>query len=577
MSQRLLQRLLLPLSLLLLLVAGHLSAFWAGDVTGHFGYMTSRLIQMGRGHWWVEPGPMMDSGINLVSPLYSWFYAPVLLAENPIIGLWFFYLLLELLSLSAFLFFALRFRLMAPALAWTAALLLCLEPLTKMVKTENLTVAVHLTTPMFVLFLAGLSPGRSVAMMGAGLLLGMAAQIHISALFCAPVLLLAVVRWSPRSRASFLSLAAGFALVLPISLLSITWGGVSTEAALQGSGMELWPLLQRLGREAPGPLTLAGAVITALVLVRNATARGGAPDVLTGHSRAGRLALGWSVSVFVLLTLALELAGSAGPAAPRYLALRPAGALLGAVALTWFAARLHELAGSRLRLAPLTAVSLLALGLLGHGAWAANTAWDEWAKARAVQKELPLGLACTFPRNNREGRYMDLMYRALTEAGVATVSGEITAVVGHEQRGTTDLVSWARRNLPARTGDPKLGQHLLVTWPIPGLQNKGELLVIPGVKPLPDGSMPHPGLLQIPLPPTSRQRRLLLLLTIAGQKEPITLAGANLNQCPTELHGEPTLLVTALLEPNNGNTLRLHLGGLTGKVKHWQILALPHI
>lgn len=534
-----LPRLLLLLAVPLLLILGHLSAFWGGDVTGHFSYLAERLIQMSQGDWWVAPGPVMDSGVNLVSPLYAWLYAPVLLADNPIDGLWVFYLALELLSVGGFLFCCLRWRLLTPALAWTVALLLCVEPMTKTVKTENLTVAVHLATPMFALFLAGLGKAGRGAMAAAGVLLGMAAQIHISAIFTGPALAMAVWRSAARPVRALIALSVGFALVLPISLLSLTFGEASPAGA-GGVDLALGSLLERLWREAPGPLTLAGALVVVVALARKQAPPWGV---------AGKLALGWSVSVFLLLTLALEVSGSDGPAAPRYLAMRPAGPVLGGIALVWIGGLAQRLLGER-KLPELVGVYLLALGLLGHGAWRAHGSWADWQRQLKVMSESPGGVGCHFTRNPREGRSMKLMYSALRHAGVADLPGRITAVEGHERRITTALVAWARRGRePAGEG------ARLAVAPKPGGQG---VRLIHGVTPA--------GMLL--------GGRLLVMYTVRGQRGKVSLSTMteSLNQCPTRIEDEPGLLVTATVRHTPGHILELL--GLEGEVVNRQVFEL---
>ena len=140
---------------------------------------------------------------------------------------------------------------------------------------------------------------------------------------------------------------------------------------------------------------------------------------------------------------------------------------------------------------------------------------------------------------------MGRMYEALLGAGIQKIPGTITAVEGHERRITAALVAWARRHREPSSE----GKRLLVGPSLSG----GEVMLIPGVEPV---SLPTEG-------------RLLVLATIRNQRRELSMEPRPLAmvQCPTEIEGEPSLLITATVE--QARTIKFR--GLTGKVVSWQV------
>lgn len=535
--------------LVALLLARQVQTYYQGDFLGHLSELSGDLGDLARGRFFV-PGPdLFDTGIRVGGPLYAWLHLPLRLVSDPILGLHVYYLLIEAAALWLWLFWG--GRLMPSLLCRASAVLIALDPVPTLHRCENLTLAMFLAMPLFLVLLAWLrreqaanSPGieadsgkaepgagsgasrqgsldpRSFGLLvGAGVLFGAALLVHASALFYLPGLVLFVLVGArrPRRWLRVLGLGAGVALIGTTALPSLSWPEAHTASEGLRLSFDLGCMLQRLVRSFPMPLPLLGLGLVAGLRLRR-------QPVLPALG----LAWLWVAFAHVLLSLALCAAGAVpGHDGHRFGVLSPSSAVLGGAALVWLLERPAALARGRYlawlhpgRLFMVFVVAaLLATGVLAL------------AQRRSFLRDMDtLSEAqhlCAQARGRTESRHLRRLVALLRQGGLTEGPEVRVQMVGPLRDQTDPLVLWLRgfRGLeqPESGKGPRHVQVLLAPS-MPGLQTvegarvvRGAV-VIHGVTPLLLRPLPEPrGRLEAWLPARAGARGSLLLLGVKAR------------------------------------------------------------
>lgn len=523
---------LLYLALVIVLAGRHLAIFYNNADFAHFDLLVKGLKALADRFFWVPSPELWETRFSLGGPLYYFVHYPATLLPNPVIGLHLYYAALELIGITAYLVIALRRRLMPPAVAWTAAFLLALATDAKLVVCENMSIAVFFAAPLYAALLAGLGQRRpwraTLALLPAGLLLGLTLAAHSTAAFLLPGVGLALLHRRNLLLTRLAALAAGVALVFVPSLGAIPpgeQGQLSEELArllaLFDPGKFLYLLVYHLPRQA---LPLAAALWLLAGRLRGADP---APE-LSGAAR--RLSLGWLLGGYLLFSAALVYLGINADES-RYALLNPAGAHLGALLLVHLAHRLAARGprlGRLLRPAPL-ALLLVAL-VSAHSAFEFVRSRRDFqrhlARARTLQRA---DARCTFPfwQDQTASRYMLWIQSLLERHGVPPIREKNIVVDGPWGRKVGALIDWMRLSgqIPAAAPGNRDEHHLLLLPPLagfdaarlPGAIDYGPLTLVPNCSSLEVRSTADPRRFFARLPAAPRAGRRLLAASLVGE------------------------------------------------------------
>ena len=333
---------LLGLLLVLLMAARHLQLFYAdGDIV-HFASLEHWLESFLAGQWLMPGPPLWKTGLS-ISPLYYWLHLPVIGADNPVVGLHVHYFLLEVVAIGFWIGWGTRTG-VDRELLWTSALLLALYFEPKGWVCENTVIATMVTAPLFVTTWVALQRDSARAMILPGILLGVCLQLHLSAFFLVPPVVLASLLGRPLrwKRTAVLCGCAAGAMVpgATATLLSPpgTWAiDVGMVPAVSVGGLPHSLLLSFLDPAAGLGLLLAVGIVV----------RRSEDGMKTAHARLAAL---WLALGYVVLGAAVfhmtdrmhdpvpTLSWLVEPGGRRYGILNPARAVLSAGVLVWLLA-----------------------------------------------------------------------------------------------------------------------------------------------------------------------------------------------------------------------------------------------
>ena len=287
------------------------------------------LRALDRGELWSIRGQQLgDTPLQVGGLLYTVMMLPARLVDNPVLGIFLWHCVMELLAIGVWIVLGLRSG-VRRELVLGAALFLALYAEPKLEPLENHTVMCFVAIALFAVLLTALRSSRLWPMVLAGVLLGLAVHLHQSSVALGPAELVAVLAWPEHRWRRLLALTAGGTAVLLLALpgLHIIEPG------------ELHP-----SRKKWADIPLVLVYIHHLgVMFRYLLATVGFSVLLVGFvERRWRGSLTWlSLSWFLLAGLAAsgmllffgEVAGER--IEMRYAVLNPARAVLAALGLVW--------------------------------------------------------------------------------------------------------------------------------------------------------------------------------------------------------------------------------------------------
>lgn len=170
----------------------HLELFFSlPKQMSHFhNFLIPAFKKIDKGRWFIKGPEFGNTGFFFGGGLYYWLHLPARLLSNPVYALHGYYCLLECLALLLWLRLSRRGPLQREEV-WIAAALVGLYPESKMMITENTSVAIYFSTVLFGVVLWAQGTRRARAMLLAGVCTGLTMHIH----FMAVVLVGPIALW----------------------------------------------------------------------------------------------------------------------------------------------------------------------------------------------------------------------------------------------------------------------------------------------------------------------------------------------------------------------------------------------
>ncbi len=320
---------LLLLIYLALFLVRHLEIFFGWAVLPHFEEIVSAFKKMDQGSLFF-PGPdLWKTGLRAGGSIYYWLHYPARLIQNPVLAMHLYYAALELAGIALFLLLGPRAGLSRDNVL-AGGLFLVSFFSSKQVICENVTVAGYLSVLLFVILLWAARSAALLPCLLTGALLSALIQIHMTALFIIPVLLLALFMIPERRPSRALAVLAGFALVVAMNLpgmeqpeqrdLTFTWQVLFQQFSLQNFAGRLQSVFE-------SPLCLLGLILIAAAMIRPRR-----PAALPASAPL-KLTLAWWLTIYLQLCLALSYMGGFYHLEHRLALLNPARAVLAGAAL----------------------------------------------------------------------------------------------------------------------------------------------------------------------------------------------------------------------------------------------------
>ena len=497
--------------LMVLLALRHLAIFYSVAEFPHFPQVMDALAQIDTGDPWVAGTAVWETRLQLGGPLYYWFYLPVRVFDDPVVGIHLYFFFIEAVVICAWLLWGPRVGL-TRELTWCGALLLTASFTAKYIVCENMTVAVYLSVLLFLSTLWSVKRDRWGAAALTGLLLGAAVQVHVSTLCLALPVVAVLLSERQRRWQRLAALCAGWAAVLLIS----AWGVRApdeqhTSYALQQltTRYSLGNLVSRLALSGAWPLALLGLGL------------GGYTWYKDGARSAGlRLAVLWLVIPYVLLSAALAYMGGYQPHESRYAMLNPARAVLAGMALLWLFNKLNPTLQRWFdrKVEILDVLISTALLLVLVTAVDARRQWELFEQAAAA----PAGQTCNcdFWRYRDLSRHFHRFERVVRQRGLPeALAGRPVKASTPNREETEALLYWMRGQ--RGTGEPL---HMVVAPKLRGLdlsrikgaKDYGDFFFAPGCLPAKVAARAGKGRYDVTLHPRTRPDSLVLV-TLQGR------------------------------------------------------------
>ena len=591
MDRRRVQQLVLFVLIVVLLALRHLAIFYSVAEFPHFPQLVNAFKHLDSLDPWVQGSAVWETRLQLGGPLFYWLNYPVRLFQDPVVGIHLYYFLLELSVICLWLVWGPRTGGLTSELSWAGGFFLAVAFNSKIIVCENMTMAVYLAVVLFLAFIWAMGKEGYKPMALVGLLLGMAVQVHISALVLAPPLLL--VLWLERRLFArrVLALVVAWLVVVLICAKGISLDQQHGSYALTQllSRFSWGNLASRLFLSWGFPLTLLGLWLGIYTWYKDGTRTVGL-----------RLTIFWLAIPYVLLSVALAYMGGYQAHESRYAMLNPARALLAGMGLTWLVAR----ANPWLQRTFSRKVEVLDL-LIGAGlvlvvvnSVDARRHWEAFEQRHAAR--LSRACNCDFWQYRDLSRHWQKFYRAVSRRGLPEqLAGSEVEANSPNREETEALIYWMRgretrnteRKTMARTNylvvTPKLANFDLSR--VEGAKDYGSFFIIPNCQPAEVKELSPGRFSVVPGHGAPRDRPLLatvvgrdkfvipkrLALEVGGQPRPPT-SGCHCTD-PTDFYSYGGWMVfdAGTAEQAAGETSRLVVDFEVGELDKVQVFTLP--
>ncbi len=513
--------LLLLAPLLLLLAARHYCSYRQGVAIQHMSWLLDAFRQVDSGDPWVASPALWSLGIRAGGPLYAWLHLPARLFQNPVFGLHLIYLVYEALGLAFWVLWSRRARL-DRSLVWISGLMLCLYWDANAILVENMQIAAILAPPLFMTLVVALGRSSWRAMVFPGVLLSLSFQVHGACLVLLPAIGGCLLASSPQRTRRALGFLLGFCCAYLLALPGIVpvEAGEIDGAARMVTALTWADIVRGLASVPADPLPVAGL----LLLLVSLWTRG-----WRALGQEERLSALWLVTLFPVLFLGVIL--SQNPVNENRLALlKPARAMLSALAMVWVARSLGSL---------FTRISGGGLTRWGRGgAWVGALTLAFICKAHLIPACMPAperpggqGCGCKFNRSSSLSYFQLPLVDGLIKAGLAAPGpGPTPTYHGPWQRHMGKLCGLARASLRRRPlPEDSVVPPRLAALPAAMAKSLGHLkgaILLQG-----GGWLVVPVASQHTRSPVTLSERTRFDLNAAPGRTPLTMAAARQEHC----------------------------------------------
>ena len=535
MKRRALQTPFLIGTLAALLCSRHAMVFFNYGDFAHFTAVENAVEELLAGRWLI-PGPDIGGLRLTTTALFYWLHLPAIVFEDAVLGLQGYYLALEGLALLAWLVWGRRAGL-DRRLLWTSAFFLAAFAEPKVMVCHNMTPASWLVLPLYISVWSAFRDGRLRAMVVPGLLLTIAAQMHMfSAVLLAPLAITSLLVPGARVRriavlGGTFTLATVLCFVAGVPELEKGLIALAESPVVPTALIDREEFLRCLGMLATDPFAVTGVVLAGVLLIRPRRER---PPGQCCDRVGLVLALCWFVGGALLLAAILSHRVQYGAIQPRLALLGPARAVLSATLVLVLVDAVIRLVGRRTsRDLYWEAAVLPGLGVIGAllaAGWiavAANSSVELGHDLHTEQRGR-IGLfwdAVEWGCSAKRHRYLQALRRAEDEVG-GDATLLFTGPNWHEMAAHVRWRSRARGDpqspLPESLADIDEG-NALVLPEVPGLDASGVpgwvgnpwFQIVPGACPVRSRERPDwPGALAFD-PPGPHARYLLLYAEVS--------------------------------------------------------------